>query len=125
MNVNIEIMVAHHHHRLPPWFKIKIDHGDNFFEVKRVNSRLGLNTVCKSARCPNIWECWNRKRATFMILGNICTRTCRFCAVKKGQPTNVDMREPEKIADAVKTLGLRHVVITSVTLALSQLLRIE
>ncbi len=103
------------HRRLPSWFKIRIHHGDNFSNVGRLIGRLGLNTVCRSARCPNIWECWNQKTATFMILGNVCTRTCRFCAVKKGSPTEVDKKEPERVAEAVKALGLRHAVITSVT----------
>jgi len=103
------------HHRLPPWFKVRRHHGDNFSDVRRLISRLGLNTVCRSARCPNIWECWNRRTATFMILGNVCTRTCRFCAVKKGSPAKVDRKEPEKVADAVEVLGLKHAVITSVT----------
>lgn len=100
--------------RLPPWFKVRTALGDNFKKVRRLVSELGLHTVCESAHCPNIWECWNAGTATFMILGNLCTRSCGFCAVPFGKPTELDLEEPEHVAEAVRALGLRHAVITSV-----------
>ncbi|MFQ6043702.1 MAG: lipoyl synthase [Candidatus Poribacteria bacterium] len=99
----------------PSWIKAKIPGGQNFFNVKKMLQRLELHTVCEEARCPNIGECWNSRTATFMILGNICTRRCKFCAVAKGVPTELDESEPEKIGRAAAELGLRHLVITSVT----------
>lgn len=100
--------------RLPPWFKVKVQRGPNFLELKRLVSRQRLHTVCEEARCPNIWDCWNRRTATFMILGDVCSRSCGFCAVKTGRPTGLDTGEPRRVAQAVKTLGLKHAVITSV-----------
>ncbi|MCI0526307.1 MAG: lipoyl synthase [Nitrospira sp.] len=99
---------------LPPWFKVRIDRGPNYLDLKRIVKNLNLHTVCEEARCPNIWDCWNRGTATFMILGDICTRSCGFCAVKTGRPTELDLEEPERVAQAVKALGLKHAVITSV-----------
>ncbi|HIE29354.1 TPA: lipoyl synthase [Candidatus Poribacteria bacterium] len=99
----------------PSWIKAKIPAGQNFFDVKRMLQRLELHTVCEEARCPNIGECWHNRTATFMILGNICTRRCKFCAVTKGLPTELDESEPERIGRAAAELGLRHLVITSVT----------
>ncbi len=100
--------------RLPPWFKVKVERGPHYQELKRIVQGMDLHTVCEEARCPNIWECWNRRTATFMILGDVCTRSCGFCAVKTGRPTELDLAEPDRVAEAVKTLGLRHAVITSV-----------
>lgn len=88
--------------------------GDNYRELKSLIERLKLHTVCDSAACPNIGECWNRRTATFMILGNVCTRRCGFCAVQKGAPLPVDYDEPNRVAEAVQTMGLRYAVITSV-----------
>lgn len=88
--------------------------GDNYRELKNLVSRLDLHTVCESAACPNVGECWNRRTATFMILGNVCTRRCGFCAVGKGAPLSVDYDEPRRVAEACETLGLRYAVITSV-----------
>ncbi|MGB9610914.1 MAG: lipoyl synthase, partial [Bryobacteraceae bacterium] len=88
--------------------------GDNYMALKRLVRRLELHTVCESAACPNIGECWNHRTATFMILGNFCTRRCGFCAVQKGQPLPVDPDEPRRVAEACEHLGLRHAVITSV-----------
>src|SRR5690606_966397 len=88
--------------------------GAEFVELKRLMRGQGLHTVCEEARCPNIFECWNRRTATFMILGDICTRNCGFCAVRSGVPTGLDLAEPERVADACVQLGLRHVVVTSV-----------
>lgn len=98
----------------PDWLKVKLPTGDNFSEVKNLMRKQKLNTVCEEARCPNIAECWNHKTATFMILGDTCTRSCGFCNVKVGLPTELDLEEPRRVADSVKELGLRHVVITSV-----------
>ena len=74
----------------------------------------GLHTICEEARCPNVWECWNNRTATFLILGDICTRRCHYCAVTTGRPTGLDTEEPDRVADAIQSLGLRHAVITSV-----------
>ncbi len=88
--------------------------GETFHELKKLTRSLGLHTVCESAQCPNIGECWNHKTATFMMLGNTCTRRCGFCAVPKGRPEPIDFDEPRRVAQAVATLGLQHAVITSV-----------
>jgi lipoyl synthase len=88
--------------------------GDNCSNLKRLIDRLGLHTVCESAACPNLGECWNRGTATFMILGNVCTRRCGFCAVPKGAPLPVDYDEPQRVAEAVAVMGLRFAVVTSV-----------
>jgi len=98
----------------PSWLKAKAPVGDNFHDLKRLARGLGLHTVCESAQCPNIGECWNHKTATFMLLGDICTRRCGFCAVPKGRPEPIDWEEPRRVAEAVATLGLKHAVVTSV-----------
>ena len=98
----------------PPWLRAKAPLGDNFHSLKKLARDLGLHTVCESAQCPNIGECWNHKTATFMLLGEICTRRCGFCAVPKGKPEAIDWQEPRRVAEAVATLGLKHAVITSV-----------
>lgn len=98
----------------PDWLKVKIPLGDKFSEVKSLVGNQKLHTVCEEARCPNISECWNRGTATFMILGDVCTRSCGFCAVKTGKPTWLDMDEPRRVADSVRLMNLRHAVITSV-----------
>ena len=100
--------------RRPEWLKVRLPHGREFRDVKAIVDGHHLHTVCESARCPNMAECWARRTATFLILGDICTRSCRFCAVKTGRPTGLDQMEPFRVADAVKQLGLRHAVITSV-----------
>jgi len=100
--------------RRPAWLKAPAPVGDEYMELKRLVRRLQLHTVCESAACPNIGECWNRRTATFMILGNQCTRRCGFCAVQKGQPLPVDPDEPRRVAEACEHLGLRHAVVTSV-----------
>jgi len=104
-----------HRARHPRWLKVPLPAGKNFHDVRKLISQHGLHTVCQSAHCPNIGDCWGQRTATFMILGDICTRNCRFCAVHSGQPEAVDQSEPERVAEAVKTLSLRYVVITSVT----------
>jgi lipoic acid synthetase len=104
--------------RKPPWLNKKIEYTDERHAVKSILNRLDLNTVCKSARCPNLSECYRHKRATFLILGKTCTRGCAFCSVEKTgatHPLPPDPHEPERIVDAVKELGLHYVVITSVT----------
>ena len=98
----------------PQWLRAKAPVGDNFHNLKRLARGLGLHTVCESAQCPNIGECWNHKTATFMLLGDICTRRCGFCAVPKGRPEPIDWDEPRRVAEAVATLGLKHAVVTSV-----------
>jgi lipoic acid synthetase len=100
--------------RRPAWLKAPAPVGDQYMELKRLVRRLQLHTVCESAACPNIGECWNHRTATFMILGNQCTRRCGFCAVQKGQPLPVDADEPRRVAEACEHLGLRHAVVTSV-----------
>jgi len=98
----------------PEWLRAKAPVGDNFHNLKKLARGLGLHTVCESAQCPNIGECWNHKTATFMLLGDICTRRCGFCAVPKGRPEAIDWDEPRRVAEAVATLGLKHAVVTSV-----------
>ncbi len=98
----------------PSWLKAKAPVGDNFQSLKKLARGLGLHTVCESAQCPNIGECWHHKTATFMLLGDICTRRCGFCAVPKGRPEAIDWDEPRRVAEGVATLGLRHAVVTSV-----------
>ena len=98
----------------PEWLKAKAPVGDNFHNLKKLARELSLHTVCESAQCPNIGECWNHRTATFMLLGAICTRRCGFCAVPKGRPGPIDWEEPARVAEAVATLGLKHAVVTSV-----------
>lgn len=100
--------------RRPDWLRVRLPGGDNYFELKRLMRGLGLHTVCESARCPNIAECWNHRTATFMILGDLCTRSCAFCTVPKGRPLPVDLDEPERVAAAAEAMGARYVVVTSV-----------
>ena len=98
----------------PEWLKARAPVGENYHSLKRLARTLGLHTVCESAQCPNIGECWHHKTATFMMLGNLCTRRCGFCAVPKGRPEPIDFDEPRRVAEAVAQLGLAHAVITSV-----------
>ena len=98
----------------PPWLRAPAPVGGNYRELKGLVTSLGLHTVCESAACPNIGECWNRRTATFMILGNVCTRRCGFCAVQKGAPLAVDYDEPRRVAQACAALGLKYAVVTSV-----------
>jgi len=100
--------------RKPEWLKIRLATGGNYAELKDMMRSKTLHTVCEEARCPNIYECWANRTATFMILGDICTRACRFCAVKTGLPTELDLQEPERVAEAAEQMGLRHCVVTSV-----------
>src|SRR5437773_5010149 len=98
----------------PAWLKAKAPVGENFHNLKKLARSLSLHTVCESAQCPNIGECWNHRTATFMLLGDICTRRCGFCAVPKGKPGPIDWDEPRRVAEAVASLGLKHAVVTSV-----------
>ena len=100
--------------RLPEWFRVPAPGSEGYRALKNLMRGLNLHTVCESARCPNIGECWNSGTATFMILGDVCTRSCGFCAVKTGRPESLDTEEPERVAEAVQTMGLRHAVVTSV-----------
>ena len=100
--------------RRPDWLKVRLPSGDNYREVLSMMRKSNLNTVCEEAKCPNLAECWNARTATYMILGDTCTRTCGFCDVKTGRPMFVDWDEPARVAQSVIDLGLKHVVITSV-----------
>lgn len=101
--------------RKPDWLRAKLPSGPGYQATRRLVEDNKLHTVCQSAQCPNIGECWSRGTATVMILGNICTRSCNFCAIQVGRPTEVDLGEPARVADAVARMGLRHCVITSVS----------
>ncbi len=98
----------------PSWLKIDLPTGENYTKVKRIVKEHKLHTICEDGRCPNMGECWGAGTATFMILGNICTRSCSFCAVATGRPTEYDVDEPFRVAEAVKLMGVKHCVITSV-----------
>jgi lipoic acid synthetase len=102
-------------HPRPPWLRVKLFGGPNYQDLKSIMRTLGLHTVCESARCPNMGECWEHRTATFMILGNICTRACGFCSVPSGRPLGPpEEDEPERVAEAVERMGLRYAVVTSV-----------
>lgn len=98
----------------PKWVRVKLPTGKKFREIRNLVDKYQLNTICQSGGCPNMGECWSKGTATFMILGNICTRSCRFCGVKTGKPSKVDWEEPEKIARSIKLMNIKHAVITSV-----------
>lgn len=100
--------------RRPEWLKVRAPAGENYVDVVRLMREKRLHTVCEEARCPNIGECWNHRTATFLLLGEVCTRGCRYCAIAKGKPDAIDEDEPERIAEAVEFLRLRHAVLTSV-----------
>jgi len=100
--------------RKPEWLRAQLPSGPRFMETRKNIDDHKLNTVCQSAQCPNMGECWSRESATVMILGNICTRTCAFCAVQSGRPTELDLGEPARVADSIAKMNLKHVVITSV-----------
>ncbi|MCC6178611.1 MAG: lipoyl synthase [Chloroflexi bacterium] len=99
----------------PAWLKVKFPQGDNYTELRDLMRAQSLHTICEEALCPNIGECWENRTATFLILGDVCTRNCGFCNVTTGRPTGLDLEEPRRLAEAVEKIGLRHIVITSVT----------
>lgn len=99
----------------PPWLKVRLTQGKNYLEIKDMMRKETLHTVCEEALCPNIYECWEARTATFLILGDVCTRNCGFCAITTGRPTGLDLLEPKRVAQTTKNMGLKHVVITSVT----------
>lgn len=98
----------------PEWLRVKLPTGDNYLKVREIVSKHKLHTICQSGNCPNMGECWTAGTATFMILGNICTRSCGFCAVATGKPLPVDLEEPARVAESIKLMGIKHCVITSV-----------
>jgi lipoic acid synthetase len=98
----------------PDWLKVRIPTGGRYIELKTMMREKELHTVCEEARCPNIGECWGHGTATFMILGDVCTRACRYCAVTSGRPTTLDLTEPKRVAETVRSMGLQHAVVTSV-----------
>ncbi|MBK7109687.1 MAG: lipoyl synthase [Chitinophagales bacterium] len=100
--------------RKPPWLKVKLPTGENYKKVRGLVDSYKLHTICESGSCPNMGECWGAGTATFMILGNICTRSCSFCAVATGRPTELDLDEPARVAEAIMLMGVKHAVITSV-----------
>jgi lipoyl synthase len=113
--LGVNDMASEEHLRKPEWLKIKLNTNKNYTGLKKMMREKNLHTVCEEARCPNIHECWAvRRTATFMILGDVCTRACRFCAVKTGLPSELDWAEPERVADSVVHMNLKHVVITAV-----------
>jgi lipoic acid synthetase len=113
-NVGADLKSVPRFSRLPPWFRVQAYPGPQYRQMKKLVGDLTLHTVCEEARCPNLWDCWNRGTATFMILGDVCTRSCGFCAVATGRPVALDADEPRRVARAVQALSLRHAVITSV-----------
>ena len=114
LEANRPIPVPSQPARKPGWIKVRAPGGPNYLRLQRLMRELDLHTVCEEARCPNIGECWEHEAATFMILGDVCTRNCAYCAVSHGTPTAFDPAEPARLAEAVETMGLQHVVITSV-----------
>jgi lipoic acid synthetase len=108
------MMISGRLEKKPEWLRIRLPSGENYVKVRQTISSLGLHTVCEEARCPNIGECWGGGTATIMIMGDICTRGCRFCSVTSGKPLSLDLDEPERVAKAIKKWGLKYVVITSV-----------
>ena len=98
----------------PKWLRVKLPTGESYREVRKLVDEHKLHTICESGSCPNMGECWGEGTATFMILGNICTRSCGFCAVKTGRPNAVDLKEPERVAESVKLMKVKHAVLTSV-----------
>src|SRR5215211_5559848 len=102
------------HPKKPSWLKVKLPTGENYRNVRQLVDEFRLHTICESGNCPNMGECWGAGTATFMILGNICTRSCSFCAVATGRPNEYDTDEPRRVAEAIKLMGVKHAVITSV-----------
>ncbi len=112
--INDQLAAVSPPRRLPSWFKVEAKIGQDYLDIQQTMDRLKLHTICEEARCPNRWECWNARTVTFLILGDICTRRCHYCSVETGRPLAVDHDEPQRVAEAIQALGLRHAVITSV-----------
>src|SRR5260370_25229713 len=112
-NSSVPLVPPPEAHPRPDWLRVKFFGGERYQDLKRIMRTLDLHTVCESARCPNMGECWAHGTATFMLLGDICTRACGFCAVPKGKPGPIEWDEPRRVAEAVATLGLKHAVVTS------------
>ena len=106
--------VAIRHNKKPDWLRVKLPIGQEYARVRNIVQENKLHTICQSGNCPNMWECWGAGTATFMILGNICTRSCTFCAVATGRPNEYDEDEPRRVAEAIKLMGVKHAVLTSV-----------
>ncbi len=107
-------MITEERVKKPDWLRVKLPTGESYLKVREIVSKHKLHTICQSGNCPNMGECWGAGTATFMILGNICTRSCGFCAVATGRPLSVDLGEPKRVAESVKLMGVKHCVITSV-----------
>src|SRR5213594_2085072 len=101
--------------RIPAWIRTRVPAGERYRRLKEAKQRFNLHTVCEEARCPNIGECWSHGTATFMLMGDICTRRCNFCSVGKGKPGQLDLTEPDHVAEVIAAMGLDYVVLTSVT----------
>jgi len=114
MSVEVPLQIFRPRDPKPAWLKVRAPGSETYLRLKGLMQELKLNTVCEEARCPNIGECWHQGTATFMILGDVCTRACAYCAVTHGRPNELDLEEPARVAHAVHTMGLRHAVITSV-----------
>ncbi|MEZ5014920.1 MAG: lipoyl synthase [Chitinophagales bacterium] len=112
--LDLPVVTSSEKPRKPAWLKVKLPTGENYRKVRHIVDTHKLHTICESGNCPNMGECWGAGTATFMILGNICTRSCSFCAVATGRPTELDLEEPERVAQAIFTMGVKHAVITSV-----------
>lgn len=112
--IELPVISSEHKKRKPEWLRVKLPVGPEYAKVRKLVDENKLHTICESGNCPNMGECWGAGTATFMILGNICTRSCTFCAVATGRPTEYDMDEPQRVADAIKKMGVKHAVITSV-----------
>ena len=112
--LKLEIIDRHTTHKKPEWLRVKLPTGKNYSDLRKLVDKYKLNTICSSGSCPNMGECWGEGTATFMILGNTCTRSCGFCNVKTGRPDEVDWKEPIKVAKSIQIMGIKHAVVTSV-----------
>ncbi|HNA57600.1 MAG TPA: lipoyl synthase [Chitinophagales bacterium] len=112
--IELPVTESQERQRKPKWLKVKLPTGENYRMVRELVDQHKLHTICESGNCPNMGECWGEGTATFMILGNVCTRSCSFCAVATGRPTELDLEEPFRVAEAIKLMGVKHAVITSV-----------
>ena len=112
--IELPVTESQERQRKPKWLKVKLPTGENYRMVRELVDQHKLHTICESGKCPNMGECWGEGTATFMILGNVCTRSCSFCAVATGRPTELDLEEPFRVAEAIKLMGVKHAVITSV-----------